>query len=156
MALLMFGKSIPIVLLVFAAFACWLGLRVRNDANAERNWPTAPGVVSSVAVIEVACGSGTAHGILRTCPEYRTTYTYDINGIILTGSASGDRAVGAALRVAYDPRNPTRSVLNPGGDRSGIFLIGAGIFLALLAPIAWVRRFRRRWDESFDERSDED
>lgn len=145
------AKSLPIVLLLFAALTIWLGLHVRNDSAAERNWPTVPGTIQSVDRINVVCGGYSPHGgsIPRTCPRYRTTYAYQIDGIAYTGTINGIYEGDSPLRVYYHPRDPATSVITPGGDRSGPVLITAGVAIALIAPIAWVRAFRYRWKTTF-------
>jgi hypothetical protein len=145
------AKSIPIVLLVFAAIVGGLGLRVRHDSDAEHNWPAVPGIVQSVNAIQVACGGYSTHGgsIPRTCTRYRTTYGYEIDGIAYTNFINGIREPDSPLRVYYDPRDPAHSVLDPGGDRSGILMIATGFVLAMLAPVIWARSLRHRWQTTF-------
>lgn len=149
-------KSIPIVLLVFAAIVGGLGLRVRHDVNAEHNWPAVPGTLQSIDAVEVACGGYGPHGgIPHTCTRYRTTYGYQVDGIAYTNGINGIYEGDSNLRVYYDPRDPTNSVLTPGGDRSGILMIVTGITLALFAPIVWARGLRRRWQTTFAPEPDE-
>ncbi|MFI5091197.1 MAG: DUF3592 domain-containing protein [Terriglobales bacterium] len=50
-------------------------------------------------------------------------------------SVAARYAMGEAVRVYYDPDNPSEAVLRPGPSRDSWWLLGFGVLLVLLAPV---------------------
>lgn len=112
---------------------------------ASLRWPSVQGTVTSAGIIRHLDEEGTA-------PEVRVTYTYTIDGEALSStrvrfSPFGLRSLvgippeyeeAEPVQVAYDPRDPSESVLQPGPTIGGhlsiaasLTAIGAGLTLLL-------------------------
>lgn len=122
----------------------------RSGASATLQWPTAEGrIVSS----EVEQKEVYRRKRLRTVYEPKIEYTYLVNGTEHTGhridyfedddsenqqtaaNLASKYAAGQDVKVSYDPKDPTFSVLEPGMGSHGTFswlMIGLGGFLTLI------------------------
>jgi hypothetical protein len=145
---------LPLVLLLAGILIAGLGNRVGGDMRASRDWPSTSGTVESAAVaVQPESNERKLFGA-------RVRYRYEVGGRTLTGERisfesgpSPNRgladaivqryAPGTPVRVFYDPTQPERSVLEPGGsDLVPWLLRGAGILLALAGAWGLVARLR--------------
>ena len=129
--------------MLFGAAIFCIGLKVLNDANATKSWPTVKGKVVGSSV-ETSLGKKRAiiyHANVR--------YEYVVDGLTQSSTeiSSGDYGssdpshaqevvnqypVGMEVTVHYSPENPAKAVLEPGITRTAYFVIGFGaIFFGL-------------------------
>lgn len=145
---------LPLVLLLGGILLAGLGTRVGGDVRASRDWPSTPGTVESA---QVAMRS---EGNERKLFAAQIRYRYDVAGRSFAGERvsfesgpSPNRglaeaivqryAPGSAVRVFYDPAQPQRAVLEPGGSSLLPWLLGGlGVALALAGVWGLVARLR--------------
>ena len=154
----LFRMIVAVSPLAFFAGA-WLalshGLGLRDLANDSATWPTADGVVVTAEVVERSSRGGDEF-------EPRIAYAYVVTGRPYTGHVVrsggfeyGNRAraeaklaeypVGSAVTVRYDPGDPGRAVLEPGGGGDWWLFTGAGIASAVTGAFLLAAIARDRW-----------
>ncbi len=133
------------LLLIVAGVGTFVGIVTQfRRGDASERWPTAPGRVLSSRVRE-------SWGGRRLIYEPEVTYEYTVRegptlrgDCVRFGEIAHDTArdarkiaarypVGATVQVRYDPRDPSRSTLEPGVGPRVRLGIGAGAALALAA-----------------------
>lgn len=135
-----------------AWFGLDYGLGVRNLARDSKTWPIASGVVLTAEVTE--------DGGRRTTYKPHVTYAYTVNGASYVGHVvragdSGSRVgaevllgqlpSGSIVTVHYDPGEPSRAVLEPGGGELWWLFAGAGAMSGLVGLILLIRTARDEW-----------
>lgn len=127
-------------LVVLSIFAVWITLSVGGPLYwclESLTWPTVPAQVTSSALT-----TGQSNGGQWWRPEVTYTYRLDGRGFSSSGlrfmmplyyheedarQIQEEYSAGAQVRAAYNPRNPTQSVLEPG--------IPAGMWWRALIPL---------------------
>lgn len=137
--------AVALLFVVGGIFSIAPSLRNIRLARASLAWPTAPGRVTATEIQEYYNSSG------RNCTPC-IAFEYEVGGRILQGDAlrigvtpSGSNLyaqsvtekypVGTAVRVAYDPADPSRAVLEP-GPRLELYLAPFGAILVVAAGVA--------------------
>lgn len=147
-------KKLLLVLVLFGAgvYALgFLGLPQLLEARATHGWPSTEGRVLSARQVRTHTRSG------GTSTWIAVSYSYTVAGEAFDGDryvvsgdlrAPADEALrradaldGATVPVFYDPEDPARAVLEPGGEGYAGLLTGFGALL--LAGSAWIFLRRR-------------
>lgn len=143
---------LTIICLAGGAWFLFKGAGLASEAIASDQWPLANG---RIVHCEIVPRSG---GITPTSDEAkyeaRLYYTYDVGGIHYEGgrlavehisrartqpdSVARKYPAGRYVKVAYDPRHPSRSVLEPGLNLSAAVPALAGIALTLASFVFYV------------------
>ena len=153
-SLLCFALVPPALLFLFAAVFALSGVRRLRAGAGTRGWPAAVGRItySGVGRELTTDGEGGSHELF----EAEVRYTYEVDGATLQGEtihanrepftsrARAERLArrypeGAQVRVFYDPRDPSRAVLEPGTGAApfgylalAALLAAAGLYAARL------------------------
>jgi hypothetical protein len=160
---IMFAAGLAAVLLGFAGWMLVKGLGERNLAEDSKGWPTAPSVVTASDTERDTVNR--RRGGRETRYRVRVEYDYVVDGASYHGdriraaccsyedwSKADQKArqyrVRSTVQVRYDPDNPGRAVLEPGGAGwwwvvagLGAVMGAVGLFLAgLVAQTWWQRR----------------
>ncbi len=147
-----FFTAIPSIIACVALFFIVMGTREWMLAVESTKWPTVEGTVLSSSVSESRHGRKSGR---RTDYFPKIEYAYTVDGVNYTGSkvsfkttspsrASAEEIVQAhpaqsRCAIAYDPSDPTRSVLVPGADWMSVIPVGIGVFsLAFSAVFIWL------------------
>lgn len=146
--------TLPLVLLLAGILLTTLAFRVDRDARASRDWPSTSGTIESAAV------AMRSEGNERKQFAARIRYAYAVDGRSFSGERvsfesgpSANRglaeaivaryAPGSNVRVFYDPLQPERAVLEPGGSPVVPWLLGAGgVVLAAAGVLGLLRQLR--------------
>lgn len=145
---------IAIAFCVGAWFGLDYGLGERSLANDSKTWPITAGIVIA-AEIDMSAGRYSAHY------QPHVTYVYTVNGESYAGHvprAGGysfgsetvadyllaQYPVGSTVSVHYDPDEPSRAVLEPGGDAGWRLFAGAGVVSGIIGVVLLIRT---AWDE---------
>ncbi|WP_175759207.1 DUF3592 domain-containing protein [Burkholderia ambifaria] len=163
MKLKIFGRVLQLLLaLLVVGLLGYTGARAGEKLYylaMQRTWPTAAATVTSVATISRTL----KYGKHQWAPSWKYTYVangkqysadsasiahgYDVNWYDYESAAARDgssRPVGSAVRVFYDPGNPSHSVLDQ-ATFDLVDAINAGIFILVLAKaVDFLRSGRRR------------
>lgn len=130
-------------------YGAWVSLPLIT-ALASRSWPRAEGHVVKVDSLYVTATSSRGMGAwIALEPAIRVEFDVDGRSYLTsrlrwTGSslrqvrrAFERYTLGARVEVSYDPRDPQRSVLEPGASFEGIAPIAVGIVVAI-GGFAWL------------------
>lgn len=142
-----------IFLLIGAGLTYW-GWNILQTAKASASWPTVEGVVTSSEVSH----STDSDGGDSYSPE--VTYRYQVGDVFYENNTIkfGENAyssrrkaeniaatypAGRDVTVYYDPDQPDRSVLEPGGSGGSYIVLGIGLLFVVIslvvAPFAFFR-----------------
>ena len=142
------------IFLGIGVLCLYLGAMKAKEGWEARRWPTAKGRIIVSKVDEFRTGRGIR--VARLCLDI--DYLYMVKGVIYEGhrvnvgwacfgsESSVKRAlkrypVGKEVEVHYDPRDPSRALLEPGLDWSVLFLWGiASMSLGVAWPLIRGRR----------------
>lgn len=157
-------RFLPPFVIVIGSALIVAGLLAARRSARTRAWPTAEGtVLASEVVRERSSSSSTT---TTTAGQYvykaEVAYEYEVNGDryvsnrvqLLDVSSSNDNRAratrerynsGDRVRVYYDPKNPERAVLEPGGAGGSwlLFVVGAG-FVIIASIMMWFHSITSR------------
>ena len=139
----------------FGLFLLWKGARNIERSVASKQWPKAGGVVvASETTRDVTKGARRTRTAASVTFRTRTVIRYSAAGHEYTTDllhfgqtlGSGDKSEaelqrlrwpsGAAVTIAYDPRDPSVAVLKPGLHADAFWLAGAGLAFLIPAGLA--------------------
>jgi hypothetical protein len=149
------------VLALAGVVTLFAGLKHLLEAAASRRWPSVPGRVVSSDVTDVSRKVQTGDEPEKLVHEHRVEvrYEYTLKGVLFSGIDLGEapeqstderwaheRAAkfpkGAEVQVFYSPKDPTRSVLEPGiraaswvGVLVALALMATGIAMVLISRL---------------------
>jgi hypothetical protein len=142
-----FGTALLIVAAIPFGFGSW-GL---INGIMSLRWPLAEGLITRSTLSLSEPDSETRRMSARVDISYR----YNVDGVDYSGAAIAPSSFGAqnssearaqheryqsgaAVRVAYDPKDPGVAYLEPGPSSTSMLLVGVGLFIGL--PGLMVRR----------------
>ncbi|MCA9270730.1 MAG: DUF3592 domain-containing protein, partial [Planctomycetales bacterium] len=129
----------------FVAFT--FGKPILDNANASRDWPSAPGVITRSEV-------ATARSNGKTMYSFDVVYRYSVDGreftssnVFFGGNGSSSHSTGAhkvaaryprggKVDVYYDPSEPANAVLEPGAHWQSYAVFGAGLIFLVVGALA--------------------
>jgi hypothetical protein len=145
---------VPVAFCTGAWIALAHGLGEQSLAHDSKTWPTTIGAVVSSDV-------GVTSGRFSTSFEPHVTYTYTVDGrsyvghIIRAGGFSFGLRESAefilaqyprgGVSVRYDPDDPSRAVLEPGGGGGWWLFAGAGVASGIVGALLLIRTARDEW-----------
>jgi len=137
--------SAPFAVIGFVVLG--IGVYLLSSDSATKNWPTADGVVTSskLETNTVQTKDIAGHLRYRESRVPKVSYRYTVDGRQLEGSKlhreprADDQGatvvarypVGKAVKVHYDPKDPTSSVLEPETSVGGVVMTAIGGFFFL-------------------------
>jgi hypothetical protein len=149
------ARLVSLAFLFIGVVSLILGILAVSRGRSSRSWPTVDGAIVA-STLEVSSRRNPQRGTHRDLYSARVEYAYEVEGRPYSGRtvrygvpATTDRAAaqqtlgrysaGAPVQVYYDPRDPSRAVLEPGVARSSYgpiwialpFLIVGGTFTLL-------------------------
>lgn len=143
------ARALSILLVAGAAGLAGLAVTTCAAERAREQWPVARGIMDSAAVRDGGTSGGRRGGRIYV-PDISYTYVVGadtFHGWRLSWEEPNDHSaaalrqrlrafpVGQPVSVHYDPRHPSRAVLETGGNNSGLLAWCGVFFLLILAAV---------------------
>ncbi|MEW6664614.1 MAG: leucine-rich repeat domain-containing protein [Thermodesulfobacteriota bacterium] len=140
-----FARVFLVLYILAAAAITAAGLKIVMDSKASEHWPSTKGVIVSSSTATSSSGEEEVT-YPKVVYEYRVGERRITGDRVFFGHSAGlgrppaDMVIrkyrpGTAIEVYYDPKDPERSVLEPGCNETSYIILVAGLFFLLLGGV---------------------